>query len=37
MPHEQLTDQKDWSFGDLISAALMLAGVILLGTCFILL
>ena len=25
---------KEWSFADLLSAALMLAGLVLLGTCF---
>ena len=34
MPHDPFADQKQWPLGDLVSAALMLAGLILLGTCF---
>jgi hypothetical protein len=34
MPHDPSPDSQTWPLGDLVSAAFMLAGLVLLGTCF---
>jgi len=36
MSDDPLADQSRWPLGDLISAGLLLVGLVLLGTCFIL-
>lgn len=36
MLHDSQNNQTRWPLGDLVSIAIMLAGLVLLGTCFIL-
>ncbi len=33
MPYDPYSDQTRWPLGDLVSAGMMLAGLVLLGTC----